>query len=850
MAGRTARRLACSPRAPLTLALTIARRELRGGVRGLWIVLLCLALGVGVIAAVGTLRAAVDAGLAADGRALLGGDLEVDSGSQRLPDQLRDWLHQKGATTSDVAQMRSLLVAPSGERQLIELKAIDGKWPLVGAAMAQPAQPIAAALARRDGHYGLLAEQIVLDRLKLRIGDLARLGSESFRVAGTLMQEPDRVGTAALLGPRVLISDQAVAATGLISPGAMVRYMIRVTVPDPATIARDIETAFPNKGWRVRDPSDAAPGVSRFIDQTALFLTLVGLTSLLVGGIGVANGVRAWLDARARTIATLRCLGASAGLVFAVCLIQVLALAAAGIVAGIFAGALLPLVGARFLSSILPVPPVLGIYPGPLGLAALYGLLIALCFALWPLGRAARIPGGALFRDGLMPEAIRPSVPLIAVNAVLACALVGLTVATATNRAFAVYFCVGAGLTLALFRAGGFAMTRLARWAPASRWPSVRLGVGNLYRPGTPAPLLLLSAGLGLSTLAAVALIQGNMQHQIQEQLPSNAPSFFFIDIQNDQLPRFEAIVHGQPGVESMRQVPSLRARIVAVKGIPVDQVVTTPEAAWALRGDRGLTYAATPPEGTHLVAGSWWPADYDGPPLVSFDAAMAKGWGVGIGDIIRVNVLGRDIDLKVANLRNIAWQSLSINFFMVASPGLLSQAPHTHIATVRIADAGQGALLRDVTDALPNVTGIRVQDVLSAIAGLLNQVAAALTVTGALTLLAGIFVLVGAVAAGQRRRVREAVILKTLGATRAQIRAAWLTEFGLIGLAAGLMAAIVGSAASFGIAHYIMHTDWIFLPVTLIYTLAGALALMLLFGYAGTAAALRVRPAPLLRNE
>jgi putative ABC transport system permease protein len=835
---------------PSLLAFRLARRELRGGVRGLWVVLLCLALGVGVIAAVGTLRAAVDAGLAADGRGLLGGDLEVDGGSQPLPDALIDWLHARGAATSRVVQMRSMLVAPSGERQLIELKSVDGRWPLVGAATVDPAQPIADALGQRDGHYGLVAEQVVLDRLRLHQGDLVRLGTETFRIAGTLTAEPDQVSAAALLGPRALISVDALPATGLISPGAMVRYQVRLTARDPAAIAGGIRADFPDKGWRIRDPSDAAPGVSRFIDQTALFLTLVGLTSLLVGGIGVANGVRAWLDARARTVATLRCLGASSGLVFAVCLIQVLTLAAGGIVVGVAVGAFLPLAGARFLVALLPVPPVLGLYPGPLGLAALYGLLIALCFALWPLGRAARIPGGALFRDGLVPEAARPAWALIVVNAALGVALVALTVLTATDRRFALYFCVAAGLTLALFRAGGSAVMWLARVAPSVRFPSVRLGIGNLYRPGAPAPLLLLSAGLGLSTLAAVALIQGNMQHQIQEQLPTNAPSFFFIDIQNDQLPQFEALVRAQPGVESMHQVPSLRARVVAVKGVPVDQVVTTPETAWALRGDRGLTYAATPPDGTHLVGGSWWPAEYDGPPLVSFDAAMAQGWHVGIGDVIRVNVLGRDIDLKIANLRDIAWQSLSINFFMVASPGLLSHAPHTHIATVRIADAGQGALLRAVTDALPNVTGIRVEDVLSAIAGLLAQVAAALTVTGALTLLAGTFVLVGAIAAGQRRRMRETVILKTLGATRRQIRAAWLTEFGLIGLVAGVIAAGVGSAASYGVAHYIMHTDWIFLPVTLIYTLAGALALMLVFGYAGTAAALRTRPAPLLRNE
>jgi putative ABC transport system permease protein len=832
------------------LAFTLARRELRGGVRGLWIVLLCLALGVGVIAAVGTLRAAVDAGLAADGRALLGGDLEIDGGSQPLPDTLRAWLRNQGATTSDVTQMRSMLVAPNGERQLIELKAVDAKWPLVGDATIEPAQTLADALGPRDERYGLLAEKLVLDRLGLHPGDIAKLGTATLRVSGVLMHEPDRVATASILGPRVLVSIDALPSTSLISPGAMVRYAVRLTAAEPARIAQGIRTTFPDQGWRIRDPTEAAPAVSRFIDQMALFLTLVGLTSLLVGGIGVANGVRAWLDARARTIATLRCLGASARLVFAVCLIQVLTLATAGIALGVAAGATLPLIGAHFLTPILPVPPVLGLYPGPLLLAAIYGLLIALCFALWPLGRAARIPGGALFRDGLVPEATRPSAALIAVNVILAIALIGLTVATATDRGFALYFCATAGLTLVLFRAGGSAVMQVARCAPRLRWPSVRLGIGNLHRPGAPTPLLLLSAGLGLSTLAAVALIQGNMQHQIREQLPTNAPSFFFVDIQNDQLPRFQSLVRAQPGVQEIHEVPSLRARVVAVKGVPAEQAVTTPETAWALRGDRGLTYAATPPEGTRLIAGNWWPRDYDGPPLVSFDANMAKGWHVGIGDIIRVNVLGRDIDLKVANLRSIAWQSLSINFFMVASPGLLAHAPHTHIATVRIADAGQGGLLRAVTDALPNVTGIRVQDVLSAIADLLNQVAAALTVTGALTLLAGIFVLVSAVAAGQRRRIREAVILKTLGATRAQIRAAWLTEFGLIGLVAGTMAAMVGSAASFGVTHYILHTDWIFLPVTLIYTLAGALALMLLFGYVGTAAALRARPAPFLRNE
>jgi putative ABC transport system permease protein len=428
--------------------------------------------------------------------------------------------------------------------------------------------------------------------------------------------------------------------------------------------------------------------------------------------------------------------------------------------------------------------------------------------------------------------------------------LVAITVAASADRWFALWFCGAAVITLSLFRLGGTLVMLAARHLPRIGNPSARLGIANLHRPGANAPVLLVSVGLGLSTLAAVALIQGNVQREILEQLPANAPSFFFVDIQDAQLPRFEALVRAQPGVQDMQQVPSLRARVVTVNGVAADKVKATPETRWALRGDRGLTYAATLPSGTHIVAGHWWPPGYDGPPLVSFDAGLARGWGVSVGDVIRVNVLGRDIDLRIASLRNIAWQSLSLNFTMIASPGLLAHAPHTHIATVRVADAGQGSLLRAVTDALPNVTGIRVEDVLAAVAALLDQVAAALTATGSLTLVVAALVLVAAVAAGQRRRTQEAVILKALGATRRQIRIAWLVEFGVLGLCAGLIAGIIGALASYGVVHHVMHIDWVFLPLRLAETLIAALAMMLVFGYVGTAAALRAKAAPMLRTE
>ncbi len=560
--------------------------------------------------------------------------------------------------------------------------------------------------------------------------------------------------------------------------------------------------------------------------------------------------MRAWLEARSRSIAVLRCLGAAPRLVFAVCLIQVMTLAALGVVVGVVVGAALPVLAAPLLVSLLPAAPQLGVFPAPLLLAAGCGLLTAATFALWPLARALHIPGGALFRESLLPSRALPPPALLAADALLAIALVALVVASSADWRFALAFCAAAAVTLLLFRLGGAGLTFATARLPAPRLAWARLGLANLHRPGSGTPLMLVSVGLGLSTLAAVALIEGNMRQQIADQMPQHAPSFYFIDVQNDQMAQFRRLVTTTPGVSDLEETPSLRARIVAVKGMPVDQVKTTPDTAWALRGDRGLTYSATLPPGSRLVAGQWWPADYQGPPLVSFDAGLARGWGVGIGDVIRVNVLGRDIDLRIASLRDIAWRTMSLNFVMVASPGLLEHAPHTHIATLRAEPSAQAGLLNAVTDAFPNVSAIRVADVLTAVADLLGQVGTALGVTGSVALASGALVLAGAVASGQRRRVREAVILKTLGASRAQIRAAWLTEFGLLGLVAGLLAASVGTLASWAVMRFVLRTEWAFLPGTLAATVAGSLALMLAIGYAGTAAALRAKAAPLLRNE
>ncbi len=832
------------------VALRFAWRDLRGGWRGLRIVVACLALGVAAVAMVGELRVSVTAGLATHGREILGGDLEVDSGFRPLPAGLAAWLAERGARLSAVDRMQSLVAAPDGDRQLVELTAVDANWPLEGEASFGPNGPPHAL-----GPDDIAIDPMVAARLGLRANDTVRLGNLTLHPR-ILQSQPDRATSFSLIGPPALVPRSVLPATGLLAPGAMVSHALRAAWNRPidihATETR-LRAAFPDAGLHLRDAADASPSLAQFIERLAQFLSLAGLAALLVGGIGAATGIRGWLQARAASFAILRCLGASGALIFIMALAEIAALELVGIALGLLAGAVLPLVILSRFGNALPVPPVLGVAPGPLLLAGALGGLTALASALPPLGRSLRVPGAALFRAFAAETHGRAPAPLLAVQACLIAALAALVILTAASRGLALGFCIAAAATLLLFRLGASLAMRAARLlARAGGAPGFRLGLGNLHRPGNATRLMLVSMGLGLSTLATITMVQGNMTAEIGGQMPRSAPSFFFIDIQPRQTDSFARIVDSVPGTSDLQHLPYIASRVTAVNGVPAERVRASADTEWALHGARGLalTIAATPPADTRLVAGKWWPPAYDGPPLVSFDANLAKGWGVHVGDTLTVDVLGREVPLRIASLRRIDWKSLSMNFAMVGSPGLLSGAPHTELATVRVPEAQQGALLRKVSDALPNVTGIRVADILRTIGQLLGQIGQAVAAGGSLTLAAGGLVLAGAVASGQQRRVREAVILKTLGATRGALRLAYLAEFGALGLIAGLLSVGIGAAASYAIMHFVMHADWTPLPVRLAATVALCVLGMLAFGYLGTETALRARAGPVLRQE
>ncbi|HXE28092.1 MAG TPA: FtsX-like permease family protein [Stellaceae bacterium] len=837
----------------LGLAWRLARRELRGGLKGFGVLLACLCLGVAVIAGVGSLGASIDAGLNGDARALLGGDVEFSLAQRQASEDERAFLAAQGML-SRVTRMRAMAIADNGaSRSLIELKAIDSAYPLYGSITLNPPQPLTAALAQRDGVWGAAVAPTLLDRLGLKLGDAIRIGTARFILRATLAHEPDSVSGIYELGPRVMVSQEALASTGLLAPGSLVAYAYRLRLPPTSEASTMIEAAkakFPEAGWRIRSFADAAPNLQELLNRVTVFLTLVGLTTLLVGGVGIANAVESYLATKMDTIATLKCLGGSRRLVFLVYMLQILVLAAGGILVGVLIGIAVPFAAVPLLPAELPVEAELGIYPLPLLLAASYGILATLCFAAWPVGAACETRAATLFRNAAAPQQSRPALlpALIAIGAALS--LLILALASAPDRTVAAWFIAGAAGSLIVFRLVAQGMMKLAALVGRPRQPGLRLALANLHRPGATTAGIVASLGLGLAVLVAVGLVHGDLAAELSESLPQRAPSFFFIDIQSDQVAAFDKLVRSQPGVSDLRQVPSLRGRISALNGVPVEKAFVGPDARWATSSERGLTYATSLPAGSRLVAGEWWPADYRGAPLVSFAADLARGMKLKIGDTITINVLGRDVTATIANLRSIDWTSLNINFAIVLSPGTLDGAPQTFIATARATPGNEAALERAVTDAFPNVSAIDVRDALGTLGDIVGAIAAAVRITAAITLAAGALVLAGAIAATHRRRVYESVVLKVLGATRRQIAGSFLIEYGLIGFAAALIASAIGTIAAYFLLTRVMHAPWQFLAGTVAITGLGAIALTLVAGLAGTWRALGAKAAPFLRNE
>jgi putative ABC transport system permease protein len=841
------------------MTLRLALRELRGGVRGFAVFLACIALGVGAIAGIGSSADSLAEGLAREGQVILGGDAAFSLIHREAGPSERAFLDAQGELSIS-ATMRAMARTEDGRAALVEVKAVDGRYPLYGTVRLDPAADLSSALAVRDGAFGAVAEPTLLARLGIPVGARLRVGGATIEIRASLISEPDRLMAGIAFGPRLIVSAAALTASGLVQPGSLVRWTYRLRLAaNPAraratdALVAQARARFPDAGWDIRTRDNASPDLSRNIRRFTQFLTLVGLTALLVGGVGVANAVKTYLDRKRDVIATLKALGATGAEVFATYLIEVMALAAVGILIGLLIGAALPFLIVVAFAPIIPVPIAPALHPAPLLLALVYGFLTALAFALWPLGRAHDLPVAALFRDAVAPTRRLPRLRYMMASAMALAALAGFAVALAYDRHVAVVFVVAAAALFVVLRGMALLVMVAAARVRRPRSSLLRLALADLHRPGALTPTIVLSLGVGLALLVALTEIDGNLRREFTAGLPERAPSFYFLDIQQADAERFDAFIRAHAPGARLERVPMLRGRIVSLHGTQVEAVRPSPDVAWVLHSDRGISDSATVPAGSRVVAGSWWAPDYTGPPLVSLEARIAAGLGLKLGDPIVVNVLGRNIAATVANLRAVDWETLGINFVLVFSPNTFRGAPHADIATLTFADGGtiaeESAMVSAAAAAFPTITTIQVKAVLDTVAALARQLMFGIRGASAITLVAAILVLGGALATGQRHRLYDAVVLKILGAPRRWLLWLYAVEYALLGLATALFGVSAGAVAAGLVVNKVMEVEFVFLPGPALAVALSAVILTILFGLAGAFVSLRQKPGEVLRH-
>lgn len=836
------------------LALRLCARELRGGVRGFGVFLGCLFLGTLAISAVGSLGKALEHGLARDAKAILGADVSVSLTSRQATDEEAEFLRSL-APVSQTLDTRTMVHVRSDSSAraavLTELKGVDAQYPVYGDLLLDRPGSLHELLAEQHSMPGAVVDQDVLTRLGVEVGAVLELGETAVQVRAVIRSEPDRVVEFFSLGPRILVSTETFHNTGLVQPGSLFRaqYRLRLASDVAETVAAQIREAFPEAGWRVRDYTHAAPQVRRVLDRLRVDLTLVGLAALLVGGLGIAGGVRGYLGARLTHIAAMKCMGGSVAVLFMAYLFQMLALSVLGGCAGLAAGAMVPWLADHFFADFLPVHMASGLYAAPLVQAALFGLVTTVAFSLPPLLRAVTVRPAGIFRGYVHTDLTH--LPRIALIPTAGCfiLLAGMVFWFAGNALLAAWFVAGTVAAYGLFAGLARCIRWLAGAVPPLPWASVRIGLANIHRPGSPGVSLVFALGFGLTALVAVIMVNVSLTRALTTELSAEAPAFFFMDIRSHEVDAFRNMVLQMPGVSRLDLRPMVRGRIVRIGDVAVENATVSDDVEWAVRGDRGLSYSAELPAGSTLVRGTWWPKDYNGPPQISLTADLAKGFGVDLGDTLTVNVLGRNLTGTITSIRDVNWSSLAMQFAILFSPGSLERAPHTWLGAAYGVDE-QAALFGRVTSAFPEVAVVTVRDVLDTASRLMGRTVRVFQAMAMVALLVGLLVLGGAFAADQHRRMYDSVIYKVCGATRRDILAILVAEFSLAGLFTGLGSLILGTITAWAVVQGLLHMRFIADFGVAAGTVVTGVAVSLCLGLAGTWRILGRKAAPLLRNE
>lgn len=845
-------------------------RESRGSRGRLLFFIACLAVGVSAVVAVAGLSASMNDGIRREARQLLAADLVV-RGNQPIPEDLgRALAPFPGTRRTDIRETVTVASAPGrngrpGPSQLVEMKVVDGTYPFYGELELEPSRPLAELLTPRTA---VVASEL-LARLGRKVGQDIQIGGQPFRVVGIVVSEPDRVGISLTMGPRVFISGAGFERTTLDERGSRIGYRALFRLPDSVTAAglasaaERLRESFP-KGdfYRVETYRQAQPALRENLERVERFLGLVALLSLFVGGIGVAQSVRAWLAGRLDAIAVLKCLGLRPRELFPLYLGQTLFMGLAGSLVGIAAGAAVQLALPRLFPDLIPADMINPWHPAALLRGLALGVGVALVFSLQPLSAVLRVPPARVLRRDAEPLP-RHRWVTAATMAALGLGVWGMATLQSGSPVLGAQFTSGVAVVTAALALAAFAVTRLVRRFPRDVFPGfpgraslwLRQGLAALARPGAAAGSAIVALGLGVLVVLGMSLVERRLASQLSAEIPTDAPSVFLVDIQPDQWPGVERILK-EGRAEGIESVPVVMARLSAIDGVRSQDLVDRPERQregrdgrrWALTREQRLTYMRELPKDNRIVEGSLW-SDPDRAE-VSIEQDFANDIGVRVGSTLRFDVQGIPIDVVVTSLRTVDWQTFGINFFLVVEPGVLEQAPQQRLAVARLPLGAEQRVQDRVAAEYPNVTLLRIREILEKVLKVLGRISLGIRFLGGFTVVAGVAILAGAISASTARRGREVALLKTLGMTRRGVAATFAVEYALIGLVAGTIGTLGGTALAWGVVTRGFEIPWKFDPAILALALAASVALAVVAGLAASLRALERRPIEVLRAE
>jgi len=802
--------------------LKLSLRELKGSFNEFKIVMISIFLGVFIITAVGSLSKNLKHEINNKSSELLGGDFELSTTYQEFPIKIKEWLEKNGKT-SLIVELRTMLTSNQSvglKRRIVELKAVDQNWPLKGVPIIVPNKSINKSLKmnNNNNNNGALIDASLQKQLEIKVGDVLQLGKTKIQINGIIKKEPDRMFSFATFGSRLLISNATLKASGLVIPGSLVKYKIKF-IPNN----KNIDLSFLNKfvqgtNISIKNIKNSTNNFNSFIDKTSLFISLVGLITLLISGVGISNGVKGYLIKKIKNIAIFKALGAQNSIVFKIYFFQIIFIFLISIIPALIAGISIPfllktLISDSFLSTFEPF-----IFWEPIIISFLFGLIVCILFTIIPISKTYEIKPIQLLRLSAHHSLNNYSKKISALLLILIFALCFLIFKLTNDIKLSVYifgvvlisFLILKGMTnlfFLSFRKLKFKIGSLLEMARKS-----------LIRPDTFAKSIVISFSIGLALLITLNIIEESLEHKIANTINKQAPNYFLIDIQPNQINQVKALTAEFIGEDSLNAQPMLRGRVTAINNLKVENLKINKDVNWVLKRDRAFSWSNKIPKNVNIISGEWWPNDYTGPLLLSIGDKVAKGLNVKIGDKIQFNILGRNFEAEIFNTREIIWQNMDINFIFILSKNKIQNAPHSWIATTTNTNKEMNnALIEKIVSNFSNISSVSVEETYVAIKSILNLLITIVNSIAFITLLSGVIVLAGILNVSKKDKLYEVAIFKILGARPKKIIFLWLQEFLIIGLMASLISILIGMSVSFILVTYIFQIDYYFNYITLI---------------------------------